>query len=170
MINKLRLIHSDILPTAIRQIEQVKMKHGGIGKQIKEIDIEIASLNNKNLVLARLNTKGIMRPDEYRIKCNEINSRVNEIRKKRRLLLQEQDEDNTLSGLRYLNSILSTLDKAITDFDEVLFKDIIEKITAPTHTSICFHLCGNFKITESIPERKEAIRNAIKKQNNTIRL
>lgn len=158
MINKLRIIHSDILPPAIRQIEQVNIKHGGIGKKIREIDTEIASLNNKSLVLARLNSKGIMRPDEYRIKCNEINSRVNEIRKQRRLLLQEQDEDNTLSGLRYLNSVLSNLDKAITDFDEELFKDIVEKITAPTHTSICFHLCGNLKITESIPEQKRGNR------------
>lgn len=49
-----------------------KTGSGGFATKIKEIDRQIAEFNNKNLVLARLNTKGIIRPTEYAEQSSKI--------------------------------------------------------------------------------------------------
>lgn len=151
MINKLRNCRADILPSAIAQTERLQMKAGGTAARIKEIDREIAELNNKNLVFARLNSKGILRPAEYTEQSSGINHKVNALRTERRQLLREQDENSVLSGLRKLNDILISLENPLTDFDEDLFGYTVESITVPTDTVLCFNLIGGLPITESIP-------------------
>ena len=154
MINKLRICREQILPSAITQTERLQMKAGGTAVKIKNIDKEIAELNNKNLVLARLNTKGIIRPAEYAEQSGTINSRVNCLRSERRQLLKEQDENNILSGLRTLNDFLSCIENPVTEFDKTIFASIVEEITFPTDTNICFKLIGSLMITETIPDRR----------------
>lgn len=72
MVNKLRNCYEEILPPAIAQTERLQMKADGLEIRIKQIDKEIADLNNKNLVLARLNSKGILRAAEYSEQSNGI--------------------------------------------------------------------------------------------------
>ena len=158
MINKLRICREQILPFAITQTERLQMKAGGTAAKIKNIDKEIAELNNKNLVLARLNTKGIIRPAEYAEQSGTINSRVNCLRSERRQLLKEQDENNILSGLRTLNDLLSCIESPVTEFDKILFESIVKEITFTTDTNICFKLIGSLMITETIPDRRRCKR------------
>ena len=133
-------------------------KLNGTAAKIKNIDKEIAELNNKNLVLARLNTKGIIRPAEYAEQSGTINSRVNCLRSERRQLLKEQDENNILSGLRTLNDLLSCIESPVTEFDKILFESIVKEITFTTDTNICFKLIGSLMITETIPDRRRCKR------------
>ena len=154
MINKLRNCRNDILPSAIMQIERLQIKSGGFSVQIREIDKEIAELSNKSLVLARLNTKGIMRPAEYMEQIGTINRRVNALRSERRQLLKEQDEDNVLSSLRRLNDLMIDMSDPITEFDNDLFSYMVEEITVPTDKILCFKLIGGLQITEAIPDRR----------------
>lgn len=158
MVNKLRNCRSEILPAAIAQTERLQMKAGGTEARIKEIDKAVAELSNKNLVLARLNTKGILRPAEYAEQSSTINSRINALRNERRQLLKEQDEDSVLSGLRRLNNILTHIENPITEFDEELFGSMVEEITVPTETSLCFKLIGGLPITEIIPTQRRCRR------------
>lgn len=158
MINKLRNCRVDILPVAITQTERLQMKAGRLAAKIKEIDRQIAEFNNKSLVLARLNTKGIIRPAEYAEQSGSINSRVNNLRSERRQLLKEQDENSILSRLRTLNDLLSDIESPITEFDEKIFESMVEEITFPTDTNLCFKLIGNLVITETIPDRRRCKR------------
>lgn len=158
MINKLRICRADILPAAITQTERLQMKAGGLVAKIKEIDKQIAEFNNKSLVLARLNTKGIIRPAEYAEQSGSINRCVNNLRSERRQLLKEQDENSILSGLRTLNDLLSDIESPITEFDEKVFESMVEEITFPTDTNLCFKLIGNLVITETIPDRRRCKR------------
>ena len=158
MLNKLRNCYLDILPTAIAQTEQLQMKADGLETRIREIDREIAGLNNKNLVLSRLNSKGILRAAEYSQQSSGIRSMVNGLRSERCRLLREQDDDSTLRGLRRLHAILAELTQPMTRLDESLFSQIVQRITVPTDTSVCFHLLGGLPLTEPIPDRRRCKR------------
>ncbi|MDD4496138.1 MAG: recombinase family protein [Eubacteriales bacterium] len=158
LINKLRNNHRDILLPAIGQIEQLQMKAGGMDRQIKQIDKEIVELNAQSLVLARLNFKGVLRSAEYAEQNNTIIGKVNALRRERRKLLQEQDSDETLSGLRELNEIFTGLSTALTEFNERLFSQTIQKITVPTDTCIRFTMIGGISFTEEIPEQRRCRR------------
>ena len=154
MINKLRNCREHILPPAITQTERLQMKTGTSEKKIRELDKETAELCNKNLVLARLHTKGILRPAEYAEQSGIVNSRISELRNERKCIMKELDEDGSLSGLRRLNNILSDMKNSMTEFDGTLFCEIVEEVTIPIDTSICFRLLGGLPITESIPDRR----------------
>ena len=154
MVNKLRICRDKILPMAISQTERLQMKVGGTGERIREIDRKIAELNNKCLVLARLNTKGILRPAEYAEQSGGLNRQVNALRSERRQLLKEQDRDSALCGLRKLNDLLTGLESPVTDFDAELFSDIVEEIQAPEDMTLTFRLIGGLCLTETIPNRR----------------
>lgn len=158
MVNKLRNNYKQMLPAAIAQIERLQIKSSKAALRINEIDREIAELNGKHLVIARLNTKGIMRAAEYTEQSSKITSRTNALRSERRQLLAEQDEDSVLYGLRKLNDILSAQDKPLTQFDESLFKNIVGQITVPESNLICFSLLGGLQIKESISEQARCSR------------
>lgn len=153
MANKLRNNYKQIFPAAISQTERLQMKSSKAAVRIREIDREIAELNGRHLVIARLNTKGIMRAAEYTEQSSKIASKTNALRCERRQLLIDQDEDSVLSGLRRLSDIFSAQDKPLTEFDEMLFESIVQKITFPESNQICFTLIGGLQIRESITKQ-----------------
>lgn len=105
-------------------------------------------------MLARLRTKGILRPAEYAEQSSAINSSVNKLRSERRKHLQEQDEDNVLSGLRRPDEILNDMKYPITEFNSELFETTVIEITVPSRTSVCFEMTSGMKLAEAIPERR----------------
>ena len=153
MINKLRNNCKSIVTAAISQTERLNMKYGNTAGRIKEIDKNIAELSNKQLVLARLNSKGMFRAAEYSEKSGKLTAQIKELRAERKRLLQEQDENSILSGLNTLENVLVNLKEPLTEFDEDIFKAVVQKITFPSDTEICFELTGGLKITEKIPEQ-----------------
>ena len=152
MINKLRIYDKSIITDTIQKMERLYTKASGTTEKIREIDRSIAELTNKNLVLARLNSKGIMRGSEYTEKSGRLNTQISSLRSERRKLLQ-QNEDGFLSGLRQLEEIIQGIKEPLTDFDEELFGRIVKQITVPARTSLCFELIGGIKLTETIPEQ-----------------
>ncbi len=83
---------------------------------------------------------------------------VNGLRSERCRLLREQDDDSILCGLRRLHAVFAELTEPVTAFDETIFQEIVQQITAPSHTSICFHLIGGLNLTEKIPEQRRCRR------------
>jgi len=152
MVMKLRIYSKTIISDTIEQMERLYSKASGTVEKIREIDRSIAELTNKNLVLARLNSKGIMRGSEYTEKSGRLNTQISSLRSERRKLLQ-QNEDGFLSGLRQLEEIIQGIKEPLTDFDEELFGRIVKQITVPARTSLCFELIGGIKLTETIPEQ-----------------
>ena len=55
----------EILLPAIQQTENLYMRAGNSTLKIKEIDREIAELSDKNILITRLHSKGIIRSFEY---------------------------------------------------------------------------------------------------------
>ena len=153
MVNKLRNNCKSIVSVAISQIECLNTRCGDTAGKIKNIDKTIAELSNKQLVLARLNNKGIFRAAEYSEKSGKITAQINELRNERKKLLREQDENGILSKLQKLENILINLKEPLTEFDDETFKDIVQQITFLSNSSICFELLGGLKIKETIPEQ-----------------
>ena len=116
-VNKLKEYRCEILMPAILQTENLQMRKSGSRVRIKEIDREIAELSDKNILITRLNTKGIIRTSEYTEQSNAISMKISTLRKERTKLLGEQDNDSVLSGLKRLNNKLTELNRPLTAFE-----------------------------------------------------
>lgn len=70
--------------------------------QIAEIDKAIADLVDKNLIITRLHTNGLMDASEYAVQSSEINNQIITLRSERRNKLSEDEEDEQLDKLKKL--------------------------------------------------------------------
>ena len=149
MVNKLRHLRASVILPAISQMERLQMKADGKFARIREIDREIAELSNKILVLARLNSKGILRAAEYAEQSTALNQKMNLLRAERRRALQEQS-DNALTGLHRLNDALMAMRSPLCQFDKSLFDQVVEEMNVPDAQSVCFRVIGGLTLRETV--------------------
>ena len=121
---------------------------------VKEIDREIAELSDKNILITRLHSKGIIRSFEYSEQISAVNSKITALRKERTRLFEERDENGTLSGLKTLNNRLTDLKKPLTEFDSELFAETVKGITVPNNGEVRIEFAGGLTVSEKIPDRR----------------
>ena len=130
------------------------MRAGNSTLKIKEIDREIAELSDKNILITRLHSKGIIRSFEYSEQISAVNSKITALRKERTRLFEERDENGTLSGLKTLNNRLADLKKPLTEFDSELFAETVKGITVQNNGEVRIEFAGGLTVSEKIPDRR----------------
>ena len=153
-VNKLREYRCEILLPAIQQTENLYLRSGNSTLKIKEIDREIAELSDKNILITRLHSKGIIRSFEYSEQISAVNSKITALRKERTKLFEERDESGTLSGLKTLNNRLTDLKKPLTEFDSELFAETVKGISVPNNREVRIEFAGGLTVSEKIPDRR----------------
>lgn len=153
MINKLRLMQKTLLSSAIEQLERFRLKQNGMNSKIHAIDRQIMELCGQNSVLARLHTKQILSDTDYLEQSSAITQKVCLLRADRRRLLRQDENIEQLESLKELDNII-TLTDCQTEFNKTLFENIVERITVPSPTTLCFELIGGLKLTEEIPAQR----------------
>lgn len=149
MYNKLKRNTGIILHPVITQLNDLRDAIGHGHPEMLAISTEIARMTEQHHVLGKLRAKGLLDADTYIAKCNAANSRLAELRAKRRSILQNEDDD-TIERIRELLRIVESGPDNIDRFDENLFADIIEKITAESQERIRFRLIGGIELAEQV--------------------
>ena len=88
-------------------------------------------------------------------KLREIEGRLAELRRDRRRLLKTGDLEETIASLRQTANVIHDGPNGLEDFDETLFADLVEKITAESSVCIRFHLQGGIELAERLREDEE---------------
>ena len=153
-VNKLREYRCEILLPAIQQTENLYLRAGNSTLKIKEIDREIAELSDKNILITRLHSKGIIRSFEYSEQISAVNSKITALRKERTRLFEERDENGTLSGLKTLNNRLADLKRPLTEFNSELFAETVKGITVQNNGEVRIEFTGGLTVSEKIPDRR----------------
>ena len=120
----------------------------------EENDREIAELSDKNILITRLHSKGIIRSFEYSEQISAVNSKITALRKERTKLFEERDENGTLLGLKTLNNRLTDLKKPLTEFNSELFAETVKGITVPNNGEVRIEFAGGLTVSEKIPDRR----------------
>ena len=158
MINKLASHRAYILTPMIAQLEQMQTRHSGTQQKVYELDRQIAELNTQSHTIARLHSKGILDSADFAAQTSRVNQQVSALRSERNRLLREDENNDALADLRALDDALSAVTETQTTFNESLFADIVQGITAVSLTELRFRLLGGLELTETIyrQERRRA--------------
>ena len=150
MIMKLKEYRNPILGCMIAEFEKMLNMSGESQDKIRGIDKKIAELSSQNLVIARLHTNGILNANEYSSQSSEINNKISALRSERRKLLNDDENDEALDSLKLLDGIINDY---VPDgnFDEELFGQVVQQITAISNAELTFKLIGGIELTEEIP-------------------
>lgn len=136
----------------IHQLEIMQHRTSQNQERIYRIDIEIADLGAKNLVITKLHTNGVLSAAEYSMQTSEISGRITELRIERKKKLSEDENDELLDSLKDLNEIIKEYEPTI-EFDTDLFNRIVDNVVVENNAQITFNLIGGIKLSEEIDER-----------------
>ena len=150
MYNKLKANYSVIFTPMLTQLQELKNKKYGGNKQYIEINKEIAQLKEQTHVLARLKTKGFLDVSKYIEQVTEINAKIEKLNRELRKIVRCDDEDEMIEQIKEIASIIENGTDLMTEFDDVMFESLIEKIIVKNQTEFEFNLYGGLKFTERI--------------------
>lgn len=115
-----------------------------------EIHKEIAKLKEQTHVLARLKTKGFLDNAKYLEQTTELNAKVNKLQSELKKITYLDDEDETLDQIDMLIDYFEKQSDPISEFDELAFEFLIERIVVISQNELELYVIGGLKFKENI--------------------
>lgn len=112
----------------------------------------IAEESERSYNVNVLQAKGLLDAAACSAKLLDIEAKLTELRQERRRLLKNEDIEEVMDTLRQTANLIHSGPERLERFDEVLFADLVEKITAESMTRLRFRLYGGIELTEQIRE------------------
>lgn len=148
VFNTLKAYRSEIIENYMYEINRLNASVSEIEDKIKDIDVQVANLSAKNLVITKLYTNGSLSVADYNAKTFEITTKLAELRAERKKLLGEE-RDRQIVELIELNETIK-ISPYISEFNEELFNATIDKIIVGSDNLVTFCLVGGLKIKEEV--------------------
>ena len=152
MYNKLRLHEGVIITPALTQLQELNNALQRGNPAMLEINKAIAAASEQSYKVTALQSKGLLDAAVCSAKLMDIEARLAELRRERRRLLKNEDIEAVIDTLRQTANLIHSGQERLERFDEVLFSDLVEKITAESQTRIRFRLYGGIELTEQLRE------------------
>ncbi len=147
MWGKLKAHGDYILTPILAELKELEASVMRNNPQMAQFSEEIATLMGQHRTLLRLNTQGILDAETYRDKSAEVSAKLRDVKAKRRQVLNFE-EDDSIGNIKLLTEILENTD--ITQFEEELFEEVVERIVVESSERIRIRLKGGVEFTESI--------------------
>ena len=151
MYNKMQLHEGVILRPALRQMEDLENAVQRENPAMLEINRAIAQATEQNYKISKLRANGLLDADACAAKLASLDAHLTQLRAKRRRLLKNDEISEVTEALRQTAEIIHQGPERLTEFDEELFAELVEQITAD-FGNLRFRLHGGIEVTEQIGE------------------
>ena len=148
LINKLQAHYKAILNPMIRQLEALFEREKIGNTQLAAIRKEIADIKQQTHLLTVLNSQGTLDGAYFKERSMELERKLLAAQKQLHASLNDRNSEQ-IAELRKLIGIFEKSGPT-SEFDEVKFGQIVEKITVLSETEIRFDLIGGIGFTEQI--------------------
>lgn len=152
MYNKLRLHDGIILRPALGQMEALETAVQRDNPAMLEVNRAIATTSEQSYKVSALRSRGLLDEAACSAKLLDIEAKLTELRRERRRLLKNEDIEEVMDTLCQTADIIHCGPERLDSFDEALFADLVEKITAESQTRIRFRLYGGIELAEQLRE------------------
>lgn len=152
MYNKLKRHEGIILKPALAQLRDLNEALQRDNPAMLAVNRAIAEESERSYNVNVLQAKGLLDAAACSAKLLDIEAKLTELRQERRRLLKNEDIEEVMDTLRQTANLIHSGPERLERFDEVLFADLVEKITAESMTRLRFRLYGGIELTEQIRE------------------
>lgn len=146
--NKLKAHYKAILAPMLRQLETLSERDKSGNTQLAALRKEIAEIKQQIHMMTVLNSQGTLDSAYFKERTQELDRKLLAAQKQLHANLDDKDGER-LDELRKVIGILEK-SESITEFDEIKFGQIVNKITVLSETEIRFDLIGEIGFTERI--------------------
>ena len=152
MYNKLKHNEAIVLKPALTQLDGLNAALQRGNPAMLEVNRAIADASDQCYKLTVLQTRGLLDADACAVRLRDANAKLAELRRERRRLLQNEDLEDVMEALRQTADTIHAGPERLDTFDEILFADLVERITAESQTRLRFRLRGGIELTEQLRE------------------
>ncbi len=149
MFNKFVQNYKVILIPLLRQTQQLFDPRHTENEQAAQLRKELAEIRDQAYLLAKLKSRGTLDAAYFANKNVELDKKTSDLQKRLNALNDKDESDNRIGKIKRLISIFEKA-SPITDFDEILFKETVEKITVISDKEIRFTLVGGLCVNERL--------------------
>ena len=146
--NKLQAHYKAILVPMYRQLETLYEREKSSNVQLAELRKEISEIKQQIYLLTVLNSQGTLDGAYFKERTQELDRKLLNAQKQLHAELDDEESER-LAELRKLVGMFERAEP-ITDFDEIKFGQIVEKIIVLSETEISIGLIGGIGFTERI--------------------
>lgn len=146
--NKLQAHGKVILIPMLKQLETLSEREKSGNTQLSALRKEIAEIKQQIHLLTTLNMQGTLDSEYFTMHSQELDRKLLTAQKQLSACLDDKDSER-LDNLRKLARLFEKAEP-ITEFDEILFGQTVDKITVLSETEIRFDLIGEIGFTEQI--------------------
>ncbi len=146
--NKLQAHYKAILTPMLRQIEALYEREKSGNTQLAALRKEISEIKQQIHMMTVLNSQGTLDGAYFKERTQELDRKLLTTQKQLRASLNDEESER-LDELRRLIGIFEKAEP-ITQFNDIKFGQIVNKITVISETEIRFDLIGGIGFTEGI--------------------
>ena len=132
----------------VKQLETLFERERSGNAQLATLRKEIAEIRQQIYIMTVLNSQGTLDSAYFKERTQELDRKLMTTQKQLRAALDDENSER-LDELRKLIVILERAEP-ITEFDEIKFGQVVEKITVLSESEIRFDLIGGIGFTEQI--------------------
>ena len=154
MYNKLKENADIILTPALKQLDDLETAMQRENPAMLEINRAIAQVAEQSHNISKLQTAGLLDADACAAKLSSIQTKLTQLRRERRRLLEHDDIEDAISRLHQTADTIKSGPEQLDTFDESLFEELVERIIAESQTCIRFRLWGGVELAEKVRRAK----------------
>ena len=148
MFNKLKANTKTILAPVIQNLTKLQNNLRRENTHLLEIDKTLVTLNDKKLLLTKLNSKGIMDDTTFIGEINALDKEVDRLKSERRKMMATDSDLEQISELKDIQDYLNS-SAPLTSFSKEAFDRLVDSAIIKDRHHIEFKLFGGL----SFPER-----------------
>lgn len=138
-----------ILEQMLTSLQLIRNRKMLWSPDIVALNKRISDLSSQNQTLAFLKQQGLVDPDIFIAKTNELTKQLRQVKLEKEKLM-DAESDMTALQTRNLIDILEGGPEFLDSFDEELFGELVEKIIIESNDSVRFCLKNGLELRESI--------------------
>lgn len=140
---------ADILPQMLAELQTIRERKMLWSSDIVELNEQISKLSSENKMWTDLKSQGLVDPDIFIARTNELAEQLRSAKQKKARLLMES-ADGTLARTEELIAALEAGSEELDSFDAELFDELIDKIIVDSSRQIRFRLKNGLELCETI--------------------
>ena len=151
MLAKLYYYQSNVFPVSLPLLREIEYSQTGSNSKLFELDKAIADLNDKSLVLQRLQNKGFITAEEFRARNDALAAQRAKLAAERKRKLSGSKAHEMIEKIEELQAALTSWPGVPTEFDIDVFDEIVEKIIPAEDGTLRFRLRCGLELKEAMP-------------------
>lgn len=146
---KLRHQGTNILKQLLKDLQAARGARMLWSMDIVKLNERIADIISQDRLLAQLKQQGLVDPDLFISRRDRLAEQLRSAKLEKERLL-EDEEDQTIQQTVAVLDALESGPEILTEFDEELFSELVEKIIVEKEDCLRFHLINGLELTEQL--------------------